>query len=179
MPETVLRRLTGQKNTFNKMVHSMQNARMSKALMKWSVWQSSRMQKAIFMVLAMVVTPGALAGEADSSANSDDLITGVVIDQTITSVAHEFYRNFTATWNNLPCADSRVLTIYERPSARWGSLVWIVYDHGILYRAFLSPTGARMQSTAENAAQLVCQRSVSMDASKALFVDPDLARDEF
>lgn len=122
---------------------------------------------------------GTTAGKENAPPNGDDLITGLVIDQTLTFVGHEFHSNFANYWKDLPCIDHRILTVYERPSARWGSLVWVEYEHQTTYRAFLSPTAAKLKSTAQGAAQFVCNRVTEMDIQKALFVDPDIARDEF
>ncbi|MBS4098837.1 MAG: hypothetical protein KGZ83_18600 [Sulfuricella sp.] len=128
-------------------------------------------------MLVHLMSGMAIARE-NTPPNGDDLITGLVIDQTLTFVGHEFSSNFANAWKELPCLDHRILTIYERPSASWGSLVWVEYEHQMAFRAFLAPTKAKLKSTAEGAAQLVCNRVTELDIQKALFVDPDLARDE-
>ena len=130
-------------------------------------------------VLLLLLTSGMADGQENTQKNGDDLITGLVIDQTLTSVGHEFHSNFANFWKDLPCIDHRILTIYERPSARWGSLVWVEYEHQTAYRAFLAPTTARRKHTAEGAARFVCDQVSELDIQKALFVDPDMARDEF
>lgn len=135
--------------------------------------------RSIAWIMLFLLATGAASAKENAPPSGDDLITGVVIDQTLTLVGHEFHTNFANYWKDLPCIDHRVLTIYERPSARWGSLVWVEYEHQVTFRAFLSPTMARRKSTAEGAARFVCDRVAELDIQKALFVDPDMARDEF
>lgn len=136
------------------------------------------MRRTICCIAISALGSGGAAGEGITARNSDDLITGVVIDQALTLIGHEFYRGFSDGWKESGCVDSRILTIYERPSARWGSLVWVEYQRQMLYRAFLPPSMVKVTTIAQGAAQSVCRRVMEFEAQKALFVDPDLARDE-
>ena len=64
----------------------------------------------------------------------EDEISGFTIDHTITRVGHDFSRYLSDYRNtNLPDTDYN-LTIYERPSARWGSLIWVTHNHRIVFR---------------------------------------------
>ena len=66
----------------------------------------------------------------------------------------------------------------ERPSARWGILVWVEQNNQPLYRRFLQPNVSDMEQTAYEAADFVLQE-INRRKVEALFEDTiDLAKDE-
>lgn len=108
-----------------------------------------------------------------------DPYVGVVFDGTVTFVGQEFFRAFVATWRDQPVTQRYSISIYERPSARWGSLVWIEYLHRRVYSAFLSP-GRRdhVRLAGTEAARIAFDNIVQTDMDRLMFKDPDLAPDE-
>lgn len=108
----------------------------------------------------------------------DDAVRGVVTNQVITLVGQDFYNAFVTTWRDAPLTERYNISIYERPSARWGSLVWVEFEHRRLFEAFLPPTRTSIRSIAERAANLAYQNLVQTDLERLLFKDQDLARDE-
>lgn len=71
------------------------------------------------------------------------------------------------------------LSILERPSARWGSLIRVEFANRLMFTTFLSP-GHRdlVAKTAEEAATLTYHNVVDADIQKLLFKDADLGSDE-
>lgn len=109
-----------------------------------------------------------------------DPYAGVVTDGTITFVGHDFYSEFVSAWRQQAGVEQFSLAIIERPSARWGSLVWVEYRNRQVFRAFLSP-GQRdfVRQAGRNAAGIVYKNVVETEVGRLMFGDPDLARDEF
>jgi curli production assembly/transport component CsgE len=103
---------------------------------------------------------------------------GIVTDQTITLPAKQFYDVFMADWRDLDENGRFTLSISERPSARWGSQVFVDYGNHRLFQALLPPNADRIRNIARGAVQQVYQAIVSSQVADAL-PDPDLARDEF
>jgi len=131
----------------------------------------------LLLLFLLACAQGACAVEPP---HARDGYIGVVTDVTVTTVGEEFYRAFAAVWREQPLSDRYSLSIVERPSARWGSLVWIEYAHRRLYSRFLSPSKPETaRASAMEAARQVYRRAVDADVERLLFRDPDLARDEF
>lgn len=114
------------------------------------------------------------------AAQSDDLeeLDGLLVDHTITRMGHDFYRDFSAYWMlNFSGADYN-LSLHERPSARWGSLVWVEYRSQQVYRSFLRPNTAGIQDMAELAAAQVKSRVDQLRVTEAFEDRFDLEEDE-
>ncbi|WP_227875011.1 curli production assembly/transport protein CsgE [Oceanisphaera profunda] len=110
------------------------------------------------------------------SANEDEMM-GFIVDNSISRVGHEFYRYFTERLRDTSQMDFN-LVVRERPSARWGSLVWVEYEGRTLYRNFLAPNTSQLQSVAHEAADLI-RDEVARQKLENMFQDTfDLERDE-
>lgn len=140
---------------------------------------------ALIFAALMLAMPAAYAqpsvgGEtAAAPARAADPYSGVVVDSTVTFVGQEFYRSFVARWREESGVERFSVTVLERPSARWGSLVWIEYAHREVFRAILSPGRRELVRTAgQDASGIVYQRVVDLEVQRLLFRDPDLAQDE-
>ena len=67
-------------------------------------------------------------------------ISGFTQDSTITRAGHEFARYLSDYRNaNFSTGNDYNLVVFERPSARWGSLIWVTSDNQDVYRRFLPP----------------------------------------
>jgi len=132
----------------------------------------------------MAATPDAHAqrvgsDSAPARARPADPYSGVVVNSTVTFIGQEFYSSFVARWREESGVEQFSVTVYERPSARWGSLVWIEYAHRQVFRAFLSPGRREFVRTAGlDASGIVYQRVLDLEVERQLFRDPDLAHDE-
>lgn len=120
-------------------------------------------------LLALLIPQSAQAAEPD--------LQGVVTNSTVSRSGQDFYRRFCERLNDTTSLDVN-LAIKERPSARWGILVWVEFENRTLYRRFLQPNGADLQEIAYAAADLVLEE-VNRSKVEALFQDTfDLAKDE-
>ena len=113
-------------------------------------------------------------------APSMDPYVGFIVDSTITHIGGDFYRSFVSAWRDQAPEDRYSLNIIERPSARWGSLVYVEYRARRLYQAFLSP-GRRdeVRLRGRQAAAQVYEAVVQADLQRLLFREADLAPEEF
>ncbi len=105
----------------------------------------------------------------------EDEISGFTTDNTI---GHDFVR-FLRAYRNTALPESEYnLSVYERPSARWGNLIWVEHNHHTIYRTFLSPSTSQINKVAEQAAKEIDQK-INQQKLKNLFRDTfDIERDE-
>jgi curli production assembly/transport component CsgE len=104
---------------------------------------------------------------------------GIVTNQAVTVAGHEFCRYFLAEWRDKPGSDRYMLAIRERPSARWGSLVWVEFAQRRIYQVQLPPARAELRTLAESAAENTWQAVLDIERQQRLAGDADLAADEF
>jgi curli production assembly/transport component CsgE len=135
-----------------------------------------------FLGMAASAQPG-LSDDADRKSDDTGLLpesyAGVVTNQTITVGGQEFYQNFIAAWRDKELSDRYTLSIHERPSARWGSQVWIEFAQRRVFQANLSPSRSALKAMSEQAVEIAYQNIVDADIQRLLFRDRDLAADEF
>ncbi|UAK18619.1 curli production assembly/transport protein CsgE [Kluyvera sp. CRP] len=111
-----------------------------------------------------------------TSAAAEIEVPGLVTDNTITRVGHDFYRAFTEHWEEeYPGA----ITINERPSARWGSWITIKVDQDLLYQTFLFPGHNDFDKQVNVALASVYEALQKRAINKALLNTGDLTKDEF
>jgi curli production assembly/transport component CsgE len=104
--------------------------------------------------------------------------TGVVSNQTITVAGREFYKEFIAAWRDKELSDRYTLSIHERPSARWGSQVWIEFEQRRVFQVTLPFSRAQIRPVGERAVEVTYQNVVEADVQRLLFRGGDLAADE-
>lgn len=108
---------------------------------------------------------------------SEAEIAGLVVNQTVTRSGNEFYRDFAERIDDSGSLEVN-LVVRERPSARWGILIWVEMDGVIMYRNFLTPSASNMEEIAYSAADSVLQE-INRRKVDALFEDYiDLDKDE-
>ena len=108
---------------------------------------------------------------------AEDDIQGFIVDSTISRIGHEFYRHFSDRLTDTSRLDFN-LVVFERPSARRGSLVWVEYERRTLYRSFLQPNTAQLQAVAYQAADLVLELIARQKLENLLQDTFDMERDE-
>ncbi|WP_415845410.1 curli production assembly/transport protein CsgE [Stutzerimonas zhaodongensis] len=125
--------------------------------------------RAAVLMLVLLLSNQAQADEAE--------LQGFITNATVSRSGQEFYRKFCERMNDTSSLDFN-LAVKERPSARWGILVWVEQDNQPLYRRFLQPNVSDMELTAYEAADFVLQE-INRRKVEALFKDTiDLAKDE-
>ncbi|WP_105103377.1 curli production assembly/transport protein CsgE [Microbulbifer pacificus] len=115
---------------------------------------------------------------SEDSGRIEDEISGFNVDQTITRTGHDFAR-YMSEYRNLNYPDSDYnLTIQERPSARWGNLIWITYNDKTVFRRFISPSTNNIREMAEQASQMIHEMVLQEKVREAFTDHFDLGKDE-
>jgi curli production assembly/transport component CsgE len=104
---------------------------------------------------------------------------GIVTNQAVTVAGHEFCNYFIAEWRDQPGSERYTLAIRERPSARWGSQVWVEFAQRRVLQLQLPPARAGLKALAESAANSAYQAILDIERQRRLISDADLAPDEF
>ena len=110
---------------------------------------------------------------------SQELDIGVITDQVITVAGQDFYSYFAAAWRDKEGTEKITLAIHELPSARWGNEIWIEYAQRKIFRSYLPPSRAAIQSMSLEAVESTFKAVQQANVQRRLVVDADLARDEF
>lgn len=108
-----------------------------------------------------------------------DPLAGLVINRSVTVQGHEFYRFFSQQWRVQHGNSPFTLTVVERPSARWGSEIWIDFRRQRIYHAFLPPARASTKKISEQAVETVTQNIKNSELERLLSHNPDLGAEEF
>lgn len=111
------------------------------------------------------------------ASSGDDELNGFLVDQTVSHIGHQFYRHFTERLRDTSRLDFN-LVVRERPSARWGSLVWVEYEQRTVYRSFLAPNTAQLPAMAASAADDVKEAVTRRRLEMLLQDTTDMDRDE-
>ena len=104
--------------------------------------------------------------------------SGFIVDRTVTHFGGEFMRLFSQAWRALPGTEEFDVTVFERPTARQGSLVWVEHNNRAIARAYLyAGRASSIKPIAEATAEYVAQKIADDVLAGALFADPDLAKE--
>jgi curli production assembly/transport component CsgE len=104
--------------------------------------------------------------------------SGFIVDRTVTHFGAEFMRLFAQAWRTLPGTEEFDVSVFERPTARQGSLVWVEHNHRPIARAYLyAGRASAIQPIAEATAEYVARKLADDVLAGALFEDPDLAKE--
>lgn len=102
-------------------------------------------------------------------------VPGLIASRTVTSVGQKFSRDFSDRWTD-PTTN---LTITEKPSARWGSIMTIRTGQDILFQTVIFPTMRNYDATVDQAVAVVSAELKRRVINRALLQTGDLSRDEF
>jgi curli production assembly/transport component CsgE len=145
------------------------------------VWRGAEARRAAavacwgLLLLCLSYAPGARG--ADDLLDGDGL-GGIITDQTVTFIGHAFYQGFVRAWQEPPDMGAVNLTIYERPSARWGSLIWVEYRGETLFKRFLFPAHKDADVVGAAAARQVAANIEQLHMRRLMYRDPDMAASE-
>lgn len=132
----------------------------------------------IALLLAAAWPPGVrAAGQAGRDLDADGW--GIVTSQPITVAGHEFCRYFIAVWLDRPDSDRYTIALRERPSARWGTQVWVEFGSRRVLQVQLPPARTELKALGENAAESAYRTILDIERQRQLIRDADLAPDEF
>lgn len=108
----------------------------------------------------------------------EDPLRGVVVNRTVTVQGHDFYRFFSMTWQEIDSANQYSISVYERPSARWGSEIWIEYRRDRVFHIFLPPARSRTKEISQQAAHITYEQIENNELDRILFQSEDLGEEE-
>ncbi len=120
-----------------------------------------------------------LLGPPLSAQTLEDEIGGILTNRTITRFGQQFYLAFTHQYRLSEQDSGPSLVIVERPSARWGSLIWVEHNNMRLYQFFWQPGKNGIEVIARKAVDEVVQRLHRKKLEQLLSDHFDLDSDEF
>lgn len=107
-----------------------------------------------------------------------NLLTGIVVNRTITVLGWDFFHYFAASWRESPASEHYSVSIHERPTAIRGSEIWIEYNHQRVFQTYLSPARSAVKDVSAAAVQIVYQNVEAIDINRLLVHDKDLGSEE-
>ncbi|MBB5214318.1 curli production assembly/transport protein CsgE [Parapusillimonas granuli] len=108
----------------------------------------------------------------------EDPLRGVIINRTVTVQGREFYQYFAGLWAEKDPKGQFTLTIYERPSARFGSEIWVQFRQKQMFRTFLPPARSRTKKISALAVDLVFRNIADSEVERIMTRTPDLGPEE-
>lgn len=103
---------------------------------------------------------------------------GIVLNQTVTVAGQNFYRCFVTYWQDKHISGRYAISVHERPSARWGSQVWIEYAQNRVFQASLPSSFSNIKALSEQAAEIAQQKVVDVEVDRLLFREAEFGPDE-
>jgi curli production assembly/transport component CsgE len=122
-------------------------------------------------------SPGQAGGTARKKSRQE-LYGGVVANETVTVAGQDFYQYFVAAWRDRDMSERFAISIHERPSARWGSQIWIEYAQRRIFQSQLPNGRAGIKALTEQAVEVAYQQLADAEVERLLFRDPDIGSDE-
>lgn len=147
------------------------------------MWNSRRAAGAMGAVAALAMMP-VLAQlpvpEADLDAGriSKDPLRGLIINRTMTVIGWDFYRNFSTIWQALYPQSEVNLTVVERPTAQFGSEIWVRYMNQTVFHTFLSPARSRAREESKQAVEIAHNGVQNIEIQRKYVQDDDLGPEE-
>ncbi|HEX7386100.1 MAG TPA: CsgE family curli-type amyloid fiber assembly protein [Castellaniella sp.] len=114
----------------------------------------------------------------DRGQINNEPLRGLMINRTMTVMGWNFYKSFAEVWQALYPDSQDNLSVVERPTAQYGSEIWINTMNQTVYHTFISPTRAREREESRNAAEVVHNNIDIINAQRKLALDVDLGPEE-
>lgn len=114
----------------------------------------------------------------DSGQIDNEPLRGLIINRTITVLGWDFYKSFSEIWQALYPDSKNTLIVTERPTAKYGSEIWVSYDNQYVFHTFLSPARSRARDESKQAVDIVQKNVTSIDIRRKLFQDADMGPEE-
>lgn len=117
-------------------------------------------------------------GTLDEGNLGDEALRGLIINRTMTVIGWDFYKSFSQVWEALYPNSKDTLTIVERPTAQFGSEIWIRYGNDDVYHTFLSPARSQARQESKDAVEAVHKNIAAIDVQRKFTQNEDLAPEE-
>lgn len=100
------------------------------------------------------------------------------MNQTFTPGGQEFYRRFTDFWREKSDFESYTLVILERPSRRYGNLIFVSYGQRVMYSSGLPIKFDAIRAMSSDAVDKVYANIISLALRFSGDADLDVGADE-
>lgn len=117
-------------------------------------------------------------GNIDSGQINNDPLGGIVINRTMTVLGWDFYKSFSEIWQSLYPDSTFTLTVTERPTAQFGSEMWISYRNLTVFHTFLSPARSGVKEASRQAVNIVHQNVDTIEQERKQIKSDDLGPEE-
>lgn len=114
----------------------------------------------------------------DSGRIDNEPLRGLVINRTITVLGWDFYKSFSEIWQALYPDSKDTLIVIERPTAKFGSEIWVSYENQYVFHTFLSPARSLAKDESKQAVDIVHKQVADINLRRKLFQDADLGPEE-
>lgn len=108
----------------------------------------------------------------------EDPLGGIIVNRTVTVQGQDFYRFFSTWWRELDQDGRYTISIHERPSARWGSEVWVQFHRDRVFHMFLPPARSRTREISKTAVEIAFDNITQNELQRAIFQSEDLGPEE-
>lgn len=122
--------------------------------------------------------PATQGANLDAGNINDEPLGGIIINRTVTVLGFDFYKSFSEVWQAVHPNSKFTLTVYERPTAQYGSEIWISYRDRRIYHTFLSPARSGVREEGKQAVETAGKNIANIDAERKLFKSADLGPEE-
>ena len=119
-----------------------------------------------------------VAIDLDEGRINSDPLKGLIINRTVTVMGWDFYSNFTQVWQALYPDSQDTMTVIERPTAQFGSEIWISYLDQTVFHTFLSPARSRAKDQSREVVQAVRENIDIINAQRKFIQNADLGPEE-
>jgi curli production assembly/transport component CsgE len=133
---------------------------------------------ALLGTAAVAQEPAPAPQNLDQGRISSDPLRGLVINRTVTVLGWDFYKNFSEIWQALYPDSEDTLTVIERPTAQFGSEIWISYLDQTVFHTFLSPARSQAHQESKNAVGIVHDGIEAINVQRRFVQDADLGPEE-
>lgn len=108
----------------------------------------------------------------------DDPLGGIVVNRTVTVLGNDFYQYFAAYWREKDISSTFTISVHERPSARFGSEIWVQFRQKRMFHTFLPPARAATKEISAIAVDMVYRNIAESEVERILTRSPDLGPEE-
>lgn len=108
----------------------------------------------------------------------EDPLGGIVVNRTVTVQGQDFYRYFSAWWREIDEDGRYTISIHERPSARWGSEIWVLFRRDRVFHMFLPPARSQTRDISKTAVEIAYENITQNELERAIFQSEDLGPEE-
>ncbi len=116
------------------------------------------------------------AAEPLKAASSEE-IAGMILNQTVTLLGQEFYRNFVEFWRDKADGENYNIVVSELPSRRFGNQIFVVYNRRRMFTGMLPIRVDKVRAVSEQAVETTYADIVSLGLERPSR-DADLDVDE-